>query len=92
MDLSPPGRDHAEWLLDLGAALWSVGEIEASDAAHATADLWLAEYPDEGLAHRRAIAKAWQSADSGGAGSFEDIRIVSQDAYEFTNAKATDWA
>ena len=57
-DLSPAGHERIELLIDLRAALRTVGEGVASDAADAEAVALLAEYPDEGLEHRRGLSEA----------------------------------
>ena len=56
--LAPPGHDRIEVLIALRAALRTAGEFEASDAADAEVVALLAEYPDEGLGHRRWLNDA----------------------------------
>jgi tetratricopeptide (TPR) repeat protein len=58
VDLSPPGGQLIELLLDLRRALWKTGERQASDAVDAEAIALLVEHPDEGLEHRRRLTRA----------------------------------
>jgi DNA-binding SARP family transcriptional activator len=58
VELCPPGRQRIELLLDLRTGLRTAGEREASDAADGEAVALLAEYPDEGLEHRRRLTEA----------------------------------
>ena len=55
--LGPDDRHRIELLLDLRIALRAVGEAEASDRADDEASALLAQHPDEGLEHRRAMTE-----------------------------------
>ena len=75
VNLCPPGRQRIELLMDLRSALLGAGERAASDAADAETLALLAEYPDEGLEHRRRM---WESVFLSGGSITE-----AQDAYAY---------
>jgi DNA-binding SARP family transcriptional activator len=56
--LDPPAHERIALLIELREALLWNREREASDAIDAEAGELLAEYPDEGLEHRRRLAEA----------------------------------
>ncbi len=58
VDLSEPGHDRIELLIDLRSALRTGGQSEASDAADREVVEWLAGHPDEALEHRRWLAES----------------------------------
>jgi DNA-binding SARP family transcriptional activator len=58
LDLDPPGHQRIALLIALRIALLWKRDRVASDAADAEAGELLAEYPDEGLEHRRRLAEA----------------------------------